>query len=204
MMNGHPPTPDPVTKPYASRLPPSTRPRICPKIRMIDGVHVNAIDHYLKCIFGLPHDAAMIAPLATQYIDGLDSSERSTRRLVLLNHIADRDCLLGNVLTGSSGAVTANLLLDIADKLLNEAQDPVDSDAWMIAALSQANMQIPFDAIARTRIDVHLCRMLQRHLPELNDIAWPNRPENRWGLDAVEHVRRPLHSQRENAEISAK
>ena len=128
----------------------------------------------------------------------IGSLSDSISRHNLLNHIDTRESLLGNILSGMSGAMTAELVLHIADRLLADVQDPIDSDAWMIAALSQAYTVIPFDAAARARIDVHLFRMLQRHLPALNDLGLHNCPEHRWGLDAVDHLCRLLHSQRAN------
>lgn len=122
-----------------------------------------------------------------------------TRRVTLLNHIANNQCLLSNVLSGTSGAMTANLVLYIADRLFVEAHDPVDSDTWMIAALMQAHAAIPFDGHTRARIDVHMLRMLQRHADELKRLEWRTRPENRWALGAVEHFHRLVYKQLESA-----
>lgn len=126
----------------------------------------------------------------------IGSLNSRTRRDTLLNHVASRDCLLANVMAGSSGLMTASLVLHIADRLLHEANDPVDSDVWMITALTQSYKKIRSCTADRARIDAHLFRMLQRHLPELNDLGLWRRPEQRWGLEAVEHLCRLLHSQR--------
>jgi uncharacterized protein YjbI with pentapeptide repeats len=128
----------------------------------------------------------------------IGSLSDSISRHNLLNHIDTRESLLGNILSGMSGAMTAHLVLHLADALLAEAQDPIDSDAWMITALSQAYTVVPFDADARARIDVHLFRMLQRHLPALNDLGLRDMPEHRWGLDALDHLRRLLRSHAAN------
>ena len=119
------------------------------------------------------------------------------RRNTLLNHVSHRDSLLANILSGLSGSTTASLVLHIADRLLREAHDPIDSDTWMIAALAHSFRKTRGLTAIRARIDVHLFRMLQRHLPELNDLGLRTRPAHRWGLDAVEHLCRLLHSKRE-------
>ena len=113
-------------------------------------------------------------------------------RALLLNHFNYKYCFLSNVLAGLRGELTTSLVLRIADSLLLEENDPVDADVWMIAALSQAYANVPFDVSACARIDVHLMRMLERHLPSLNDAEWRTRPENKWAPDAFEHLRRLL------------
>lgn len=127
----------------------------------------------------------------------IGSLRNPKRRALLLNHFNNRYCLLSNVLSGSGGETMAALVLKIADRVLSEARDPADADAWMVAALSQAHANVPFDADARVRIDRHLIRILQRHLPSLNDLNWRSRPENRWAPDAFDHLRRLLRSQPE-------
>lgn len=116
-------------------------------------------------------------------------------RALLLNHFNYNYCFLSNILAGSRGELTASLVLRIADNLLHDENDPMDTDAWMISALSEAYANIPFDMDTRMQIDVHLMRMLERNLTSLNDPEWRTRPENKWAPDAFEHLRRLLRNQ---------
>ena len=128
----------------------------------------------------------------------IGSLDSRARRDTLLNHISNTHCLLANVLTGMNGAMTAKLVLHLADRLYEEAHDPIDSDGWMIAALALSYKRARGVIGARARIDAHLFRMLQRHLPELNDLGLRQRPAHRWALDAADHLCRLLHRQREH------